>query len=135
MNIFLCYGYDSHTAGAYFERALGKTHDVHYIGPSWRERLGRSSNEDLSVLVEDAILPKPDLVLFIESGRKFFPRGLEKLECPTAGYLIDVHQGVHFRQDLAKFFDHIFLCHKDYISRFTDLGHRNVHWVPMARCV
>jgi glycosyltransferase involved in cell wall biosynthesis len=132
MNIFLCYSYDSHTTGTYFEKTLSKTHDVHYIGPSWRERLGRSRNEDLSVLINERVLPKPDLVLYIESGFRAFPRGFEKLDCPTACYLIDVHLQLPHRKNLAQFFDHVFVCHKDYVDQFRDLGHQNVYWMPVA---
>jgi glycosyltransferase involved in cell wall biosynthesis len=132
MHIFLCYGYDSHTTGTYFEKALAKAHDVHYVGSPWRERPGRSANEDLSALVSEGILPKPDLVLYIDSGRWSFPRGLETLDCPTAVYLIDVHRSLQFREHLAVFFDHVFVCHKDYVDHFSALGHRSVHWMPVA---
>jgi len=132
MNIFLCYGYVPHTTAVYFEKALRKDHSVHHIGTPFGERLGRSPNEDLADLVEKGILPKPDLVLFMESGSKFFPRGLEQLDCPTAGYLIDVHADFWVRENYAHFFDHIFVAHKDYVNRFEQLGFQNVHWLPVA---
>ncbi len=132
MNIFLCYGYHPNTTSVYFEIALRKQHDVHYIGTPWGERLGRTPNEDISVLVRQGVLPKPDLVLFIESGMRFFPRGLERMECPTAGYMIDVHTTFRIRKNYAPFFDHIFVAHKDYVPRFEQLGFQNVHWMPVA---
>jgi hypothetical protein len=82
--------------------------------------------------VRAGILPKPDLVLFIDGGMPFFPRGLEELDCPTVGYLIDVHTVFWVRRNYAWFFDHIFVAHKDYVRRFTDLGLDSVHWLPVA---
>jgi hypothetical protein len=132
MNIILCYGYVPYTTAVYFERALRKHHSVYVVCPPWGERLGRNRNEDVYALVETGVFPKPDLVVFMESGIKFFPRGLEKFECPTVGYLIDVHAGLWVRENMACFFDHLFVCHKDYVSHFEQLGYENVRWMPVG---
>jgi hypothetical protein len=132
MNILLCYGYIPYTTAVYFERALSRQHNVSAVCTAWGDRLGRSRNEDVHALVEAGALPRPDLVVFMESGIKFFPRGLEKFDCPTVGYLIDVHSGLPVREKLALFFDHLFICHKDYVPHFQRLGYPSVHWMPVG---
>ena len=132
MNILLCYGYHPETTAVYFDRALCKHHSVFHVTTPWRDRRGYAPNEDVYALVERGILPKPDLVLFIESGMPFFPRGLERFECPTAAYIIDVHSAIWVRQNYAYFFDHLFICHKDYVGYFEELGFPSVHWLPIA---
>ncbi|HKU45133.1 MAG TPA: glycosyltransferase [Polyangiales bacterium] len=132
MNIILCYGYVPYTTGVYFERALQRQHDVYVVCPPWGDRLGRSRNEDVYALVEMRVIPPPDLVIWIESGIKFFPRGLEKFSCPTVGYLIDVHSGLWVRENYAPFFDHICIAHKDYVEHFQRLGYENVRWMPVG---
>src|SRR5579863_1632864 len=132
MIIFLCYCYHPYTTATYFERVLRRDHEVHYVGPPAGPRPGWTTNEDVAALVRNGHLPKPDLLLYIDSGGTFFPRGLERLDCPTAVYVIDVHQGLRYRQNLAKLFDHVFVCHRDYVDHFRDVGHRNAHWLPVA---
>lgn len=131
MKIFLCYGYDPNTGAVYLERALANEHEVFYVGPPSDTRKGYSSNQDLSKHSELG-LPRPDLVLFVEPGGKFFPRGLEKLECPTAVYLIDVHQNLPYRLAHAPFFDYVFVAQKDYIDSFRRAGFDQVFWLPLA---
>jgi hypothetical protein len=116
MIIFVCYGYRNNTTGVYFERALRRRHDVVYVGPGYGTRARYPTNVDLCDLV-DAGLPRPDLVLFIEPGIRFFPRGLERMPCPTACYLIDVHQGIKVREAYAPFFDYVFVAQRDYVGR------------------
>jgi hypothetical protein len=132
MKVFLAYGYDNYTTGIYFERALAACHEVVYIGPPSLGRSGYRPNEDISRLVQSALLPKPDLVLFVDSPGQAFPVGLERLECPTACYLIDVHQGLHVRMSYAPFFDYVFSAQKDYVGRFVEGGQSQSHWLPLA---
>ncbi|MBI5648833.1 MAG: glycosyltransferase [Chloroflexi bacterium] len=131
MKIFLCYGYRPYTTALYFERALQQEHEVYYIGPAYWPRTGYTSNEDLFRLIENG-LPQPDLVLFIEPGQRFFPRGLEKMVCPTAVYLVDVHQDLNHRLAQAPFFDYIFVAQQDYVSVFAQMGYQQVYWLPLA---
>ncbi len=130
MKIFLSYGFRPYTTAIYFENALKKEHAVTYIGPSYGDRPGFLSNEDVSELVKH--FGKIDLFFFIEPGINFFPRGMERLNCPTACYLIDVHSSLWVRERYAPFFDYIFICHKDYMNHFKDLGYNQVHWLPVG---
>jgi len=132
MKIFVCYAYDPFTTGGYFEKAFREEHDVYYIGPPSAARSGYLPNEDLANLIEQGCMPKPDLVFFIDSPGRFFPRGLEKIQSPTACYLIDVHQGLQEREIYALFFDYIFVAQKDYIEHFKRKEHPNVFWLPLA---
>jgi hypothetical protein len=132
MRVFLAYGYDNYTTGVYFERALKAAHELVYIGPPSLGRSGYLPNEDIARLVQSGVLPRPDLVLFIDSPGRAFPVGLERLECPTACYLIDVHQGLHVRMFYAPFFDYVFSAQKDYVAHFLEAGHEQSHWLPLA---
>lgn len=131
MKIFLCYGYRPHTTAVYFEKALCQEHEVFYIGPGFGNKPGYMNNENLFDLIQNG-LPEPDLILFIDPGFQFFPRGLEKMKCPTAIYLIDVHCHTYYRELMAPFFDFIFVAQHDYVSHFQQLGHVNVTWLPLA---
>lgn len=131
MVIYLCYGYRPHTTAVYFERAFRQRHEVYYIGPGYGTKPGYPSNVDLAELVDQG-LPMPELIMFIEPGIDFFPRGLEKLNCPTACYLVDVHQSLAVRECYAPFFDHLFIAQRDYVDHFSRLGYTSVHWLPLA---
>jgi len=129
--IYLCYGYKPDTTAVYFERALRRDHEVYYIGPGYGAKPGYPTNVDLLALMQQG-LPRPDLVLFIESGVPLFPRGLEKLACPPACYLVDVHQSLWVRELYAPFFDCLFVAQRDYVAHFQRLGYPNVFWLPLA---
>jgi hypothetical protein len=131
MKIFLSYGYWPFTTGVYLEKALMDAgHAVSYIGPSSEGRRGFACNEDVSARIKD--LGGADFFLFVEPPGDFFPRGLEKLACPTACYLIDVHLDITVREKYAVFFDHIFVAQKDHVQHFKDLGHTKVYWLPLG---
>jgi hypothetical protein len=132
MNILLCYGYEPHTTAVYFERVLRKQHTVYTVGSPGADRQGYARNEDIYALVERGAVPKPDLVLYIDAGPRFFPRGFERFTCPTAVYLIDTHAGFQLRECYAYFFDHIFVCHRDYIEPLREHGFESLHWLPVG---
>jgi hypothetical protein len=131
MNIYLCYGYLPDTTAVYYERALQRDHEVLYVGPPSGARAGFASNVDLTEL-KSAGFPEADLVLFIEPGLRFFPRGLDKIDCPTAAYLIDVHRHLGFRLAYAPFFDYIFVAQRDYVREFQRRGYHQTFWLPLA---
>jgi glycosyltransferase involved in cell wall biosynthesis len=131
MNIYLSYRYHPYTTGVYFEKAFKSFgYGVFYIGASSSWRPGFPQNMDITRL-QDYGMPTPDLVLFIDSAN-LFPRGLEKLTCPSAIYLIDVHRDMEIRSSQADFFDYVFVAQRDYVPAFRDLGHAQVHWLPLA---
>ncbi|MGH2521462.1 MAG: glycosyltransferase family protein, partial [Anaerolineales bacterium] len=80
-----------------------------------------------------AALPQtPDLYVCCDPGGRYFPRGVEDLPIPTACYLVDVHLGT-WRQQVAQFFDAVFIAQKDYLDRFRQaVGHGQVYWLPLA---
>ena len=58
--------------------------------------------------------------------------GLESLPCLTIAYLIDVHQDLHSRLQMAQFFDAVFIAQKEFVSAFRQAGCRYVNWLPLA---
>jgi hypothetical protein len=131
MRILLCYSYHPNTTATYFERALGKRHEVHYVGAASGSRAGYPSNQDLVELIAKGF-PQPDLVLLVDSGGCACPRGMERMSCPTAVYLIDVHRHLRPREVLAPLFDYVFVAQKDYTDYFRRLGNPQVYWLPLA---
>ena len=131
MRIFLSYGYEPNTTAIYLEEALSVNHEVFYFGPPFGSRKGYSPNENVMNVVDNNEEP-PDLFLFSEPLIKFFPQGMEKLSCPTACYVIDTHRMFWVRERYARFFDYIFVCHKDHVDRFKSLGYKQVYWLPVA---
>ncbi|MFV9507626.1 MAG: CgeB family protein [Oscillochloridaceae bacterium umkhey_bin13] len=132
MNIYICYARDSLTTGNYFEIALKRQgHQVFYIGPAFANNVGYQSNIDLYALSNSGYLPSPDFVLFIESPASYFPRGLEKISCPTACYIIDIHLGTRLKLQFLPFFDYVFCAQKDYIP-LLQRHHQQVSWLPLA---
>lgn len=74
---------------------------------------------------------KPDLFLYMEPNG-LIPRGLENVSFPTACILCDTHMGLHARQNLSLFFDHVFLYHRNYLRNFSSHPKDYVHWQPYA---
>jgi glycosyltransferase involved in cell wall biosynthesis len=73
----------------------------------------------------------PDCYLSLDVGERFFPPGVEDLPIPTACWLGDVHLG-RWREDVAQFFDVIFVPHLDYVARYREVvGHEQVYWLPL----
>jgi hypothetical protein len=76
---------------------------------------------------------RPDLVLFIEGGTmQLFPRGMEKLRCPTAWYAIDTHTDYPKHAALARLFDVTFVAQRQYIRELLADGARSVNWLPFG---
>ena len=108
---------DEHTTARYFERYLQRQPDyqVSYISNMCNLAIP-TTGMDLFLLID----PAPT-----------WPRGIESLPCPTVGYLIDVHVGLHSRLLAAQFFDVVFVAHKDYVGNFIKAG-INAHWLPVG---
>jgi hypothetical protein len=73
----------------------------------------------------------PDLFLYIEPYG-LIPRGLEHAPFPTACILCDTHLYLEGRYRLARFFDHVFLYHRNYLQCFDEHPRSHVHWLPYA---
>jgi spore maturation protein CgeB len=57
---------------------------------------------------------------------------MEKSPIPTACILCDTHQWLEARLHLARFFDHVFLYHRNYLVHFSEHSAGHVHWLPYA---
>jgi hypothetical protein len=132
MHIAIGYRWVSTAAGFHFERALQALgHRVTYVGLPCAGRPGYDNAVSIREIL-DAGPEKPDLYLWIDPGGRYFPPGIEELPIPTACYLIDVHLG-HWRPQVARFFDAVFVAQKDYVSGFRQaVGHEQVQWLPLA---
>lgn len=131
MRIYLSYRYHPNATAVYFERAFSQNHDVIYAGSATAARVGYPSSINLPDLLTQSA-PSPDLILFVDPAGEFFPTGWEKVNCPTAIYLVDVHLNFELRAKMAPFFDYIFVAQKDYVERFRQMGFQQVHWLPLA---
>lgn len=136
MHILLGYGGYIGTTGNYYYTAFSQEHQVTFAGTAWKKTPGFPPNVDVAEL---ASLLKPDLFVYIDSGSMaYFPLGLDKINCPTAGYLIDAYPpetglSNRFRICLAPFFDYLFVANKGCIDYYSQA--RNslpVHWLPLA---
>jgi len=95
----------------------------------WAE-MGLSPEISLSAISRLAGF-EPDLFLYIEPNG-LIPRGMEKALFPTACVLCDTHTYLEGRQRLARFFDHVFLYHRNYLRHFQEHPAGNVHWNPYS---
>lgn len=132
MHIAIGYHWFPAAAGYHLERALRTLgHNVTYVGLPGNQRPGYDNTIPIGDII--AALPQSaDLYLWIDPGFRYFPPGIEDLPIPTAGYLIDVHLG-KWRQQVARFFDAVFVAQKDYLEVFRRaVGHEQVYWLPMA---
>ena len=107
---------DEHTTARYFERVLRAAGQNF----TYWDRL-----PDLKTINAD------DLFVFVNPARDW-PIGLERIPCTTVAYLIDVHQDLASRLRLSRFFDLVFVVQKDFVSAFENIGHPNVHWLPLG---
>jgi hypothetical protein len=132
MHIALGYQWMAHHAAYHLERAcLSEGHTMTYVGLPAAARPGYDSRVPIDEILA-AHSVAPDLYLLIDPAGPYFPRGIERLEIPTACYLIDVHLG-GWRQHLARFFDVVFVAQKDYLDRYRQVvGHDQVYWLPLA---
>jgi len=107
---------DAHTTARYFLTAIKKSyHNVLY----W------TSPPDPSQINDD------DIFFFIDPSSDW-PIGLEKINCLTIAYFIDVHQNLKLRLTQSFFFDKVYLAQKDYVHYFESSGHHEVDWLPLA---
>lgn len=105
-----------HNTAFYFEKsARSAGHDVTVIQHS--DEQFQNTTFDLFLVIDPWFQGVCDLPL---------------LDYPTAVVLIDVHQDLPTRLMFAKYFDHVFVAQRDYISAITALGHSSVHWLPLA---
>lgn len=74
---------------------------------------------------------QPDVYIYLEPDG-LIPRGMENASFPTACILSDTHRWLEARQQQARFFDHIFLFHRNYVKYFRDHPQGHVHWMPYA---
>lgn len=141
MKIFLaCLSGHDKTESTHYRRVLGRLgHEVFPLAPpAWAERAedglfaepGLDPRTTLEGLVRIAGFA-PDLFLYVEPGR-LIPRGIERAPFPTACVLSDVHREAAPRLALARFFDHVFLYHRNHVRRFTEHPAGHVHWLPYA---
>ncbi len=132
MHVAIGYKWFLTSAGYHLERALRDLgHTITYVGLPCSQRPGYDSSVSLPAII--ASLPvKPDLYLWIDPAGRYFPPAIEDLPIPTACYLIDVHLGT-WRQQVARFFDAVFIAQKDYVDTFRRVvGHDQVYWLPLA---
>lgn len=131
----LAYGYLPHTTGNYFETAFVQCGcSVEFVGLNFVPGAGITAGEARPGFAEDVDVSRlsatpPGLVFFVDSGMGYFPRGLDRIDSPTAAYLIDVHRNLELERAFARFFDHVFVAQRDYVDLFD---HPSVHWLPLA---
>lgn len=131
----LAYGYLPHTTGNYFETAFGQCGcSVEFVGLAFVPGEGITAGKARPGFAEDVDVSRlgsnpPSLVFFVDSGMGYFPRGLDRIDSPTAAYLIDVHRSLDLERAFARFFDHVFVAQRDYVELFD---HPSVHWLPLA---
>lgn len=128
------------TAHFHFSRVLGRLgHKVFFFSNPSREidlAQGRwiepgypyeISFKDLAVLAGF----QPDLFIYMEPDG-IIPRGMESANFPTACIISDTHLWLEARQKQARFFDHVFLFHRNYVEKFSEHPNGYVHWMPYA---
>jgi hypothetical protein len=141
VNVLLSYASGKDKAeGAHYLRVMQRMgHQVFRIGLANDDtdvaetnyvEAGYGPSTSLDAMVDVAGFP-PDLFLYIDPGR-FIPPGLESAPFPTACILCDTHRDLKARLLVARFFDHVFLYHRNYLPFFVEhpLGH--IHWLPYA---
>lgn len=132
MNIALGYCWFETSLGYHLERAVSMLgHSVVYVGPGINGRQGYAEQSPLAQSFSK-LSPDPDLFFWIDPAGRYFPSGIEKLDIPTACYLVDVHLG-KWRKEAAKFFDVVFVAQKDYLDEYKQaVGHDQVYWLPLG---
>jgi hypothetical protein len=138
MRVLIGYGYFIGTTGTYFEAAFAKTDQATYVGTAGGNRPGFAANVDLAELAQ--LLPTPpDLFVYVDSGSaSYFPRGLDRMPCPTVCYLIDTYPASTgmsnaLRLRMAPFFDYLFVSQKACCDLFSQArAGLPVRWLPLA---
>ncbi len=151
LNVLLEYTAGPFTTGRYFERALRESCNVVTMGPRCPEAMLRQwgfegpipeyGEQDVPI---DAPMPyadairrvpsgfRPDLFVYVDSGRPSLAPGLEQLACPKICYLIDTHIDARSRIEIARAFDGVFIAQKGQLELFRRAGIRHVAWLPLA---
>ncbi len=132
MNIALGYRWFETALGYHVHRAFTtQGHAVTYVGLATESRPGYGETTSILEICK-SLNPRPDLFIWIDPAGRYFPRDIELLDLPTACYLVDVHLG-HWREQVARFFDVVFVAQKNAVQRYRDVvGHRQVFWLPLA---
>lgn len=110
-------GAEGHTTGRYFMSAAalaGYQVDVHEGG----RRIARPDS--------------CDLLLYVDPGPAVFPLDIDRVRGVRIAYLIDVHQDLKSRLQLAPLFHQVFVAQKDYVEKFHERGFSNARWLPLA---
>jgi hypothetical protein len=123
MEISVIHQIHPYTTGNYFRKSWMCNHDLLYLSQLCPWPL------QISNFLKDNNI---DLLVAIDPIGVRFPSDLDKSPCPTAIYLIDVHQNLEHRLKLAHCFDYVFVAQKDYLPVFIDAGIKNVFWLPLA---
>jgi glycosyltransferase involved in cell wall biosynthesis len=132
------HGGSDRSEGIHFERVLKRmSHEVFTVSvPSRESELDkvetfpgyapRTGIEEL-----EKRLGRVDLFLYVEP-LGLIPTGMDRAPFPTAAVLCDMHNNLPSRLQLARFFDHLFLYQRNYLSAFTEHPKNHVHWMPFA---
>jgi glycosyltransferase involved in cell wall biosynthesis len=130
------------TPAWHLEKSLRRRHDVRAVGPELPAPLGDGppardaicgGEFDARALVDaTASSWRPDLFLWIESTGRLTPTGVERLDCPTACYLL--HSDERLRQQLewGRSYDYVFVERREFIPWFVEAGCQAVKWLPLA---
>lgn len=113
--------------------------DVHRItSPAYGGNINEGTRAEPGFFLETSlddlistINATPDLFLYVEPYG-LIPKGIEQAPFATACILCDVHRDLKSRQILSRFFDHVFLYHRNYLKDFKEHPEGHVHWFPYA---
>src|SRR6202035_2206659 len=121
MNIlFLCRSGDIALGQASFARAFEKRGvQLTYLRDDAR------CDQDVSKLVSSCS-ERPSLILHPELNFPAMPKGLEKIDIPTACFQIDTYAYTGRRIRWSMLFDHPIVFHPGYEARFRKAGHPGV---------
>jgi glycosyltransferase involved in cell wall biosynthesis len=132
------HGGSDRSEGIHFERVLKRMgHDVFTVSVPSRESeldkvdtfVGYAPRTRVEELQKQFGLS--DLFLYVEPVG-LIPTGMERAPFVTAAVLCDMHQNLASRLQLGRFFDHLFLYQRNYVSAFTEHAKDHVHWMPFA---
>jgi glycosyltransferase involved in cell wall biosynthesis len=141
MNILLSArsGHDK-TEGIHYYRVLRRLgHEVFWVkdtkyfnvpGRHLKPEPGLALDTSLPAILS-MIASKVDLFLYIEP-QGIIPPGIEHADFNTACVLCDVHRDLASRQGWARFFDHVFIYHRNYLEAFREHPEGHVYWLPYA---
>jgi len=131
-NIYIFSTKDKISTSRYYQKAAKNLFDkVYYL-----------TNQNEFDLIKNKIRIK-DIFLFIDPTNDF-PLGIEKINCLKIIYLIDTHISefqLNHRLLLSRFFDCIFINHKQHLNNFIKFKYSNIkklkqkiaiYWLPVA---